>query len=46
MLNIKNLVMDNLTVDSHKRIVPMERREIKREEFGDAERGAAKHHLQ
>ena len=40
MLNIKNLVMDNLTV-------PMERREVKREEFGIAERRAAKHrHLQ
>lgn len=47
MLNIKNLVMDNLTVDSCKRIVPMERREVKREEFGEAERRAAKRrHLQ
>ena len=47
MLNIKNLVVDNLTVDSCKRIVPMERREVKREEFGESERRSAKRsHLQ
>lgn len=40
MLNIKNLVEKNLKV-------PTERREIKREEFGEAERRAAKRrHLQ
>lgn len=43
MLNVKNLVENNLNVDSRKRIVPMERREVKREEFCEAERRYAKH---
>ena len=36
MLNIKNLVEKNISV-------PMEHREVKREEFGDAECRVAKH---
>ena len=40
MLNIKNLVFQkyDISIDSRKGIVPTERREVKREEFGLAER--------